>query len=564
MDESKSLDKLESIINLLDNDKVTAEELVEVLDVLTTTFKEADEELRERTENLQKELDSVRVESQENLKEESSIVREQLALLRESLNKLRNNLQTLELKHGKDGRDGVDGKDGKDADEEKIVKIATEKLQKDLPKFGEPIRDALELLTKDDRLDKSAVKGLENYVDEKRLNLAVSQLQSQTSFLINKPTYSKSEVDALIEGVEGSDVDSFNGRTGTVVPQSGDYTTTLVTEGTNLYYTDTRTRASISATSPILYNSTTGVISTSLTQYTDEMVDDRVASLVVAGAGITKTYDDVANTLTIASSITQYTDALARSAVGWTKSGTYIFPTTLTDFVGIGLNNPSYPLHLQNAVSGGRVAYFKSTDATSGNTQFVLDSATNFNSGMVWQENATDKIGLFYNSNASSGGRVADTFEIYSFVGSVPIFQIHQSAGANSFYINSNSNVGLGTATIDEKLHVVGNGKFVGQYHSLAYTLTDGATIALNWNNGNVQTVTLGGNRTFTFANPKEGARYVLKLTQDATGSRTVTWPTITWQGGAAPTLTTTANKTDLITLVYIGGVYYGASSINY
>lgn len=48
----------------------------------------------------------------------------------------------------------------------------------------------------------------------------------------------------------------------------------------------------------------------------DEFVDDRVAALVVAGTGITSTYSDVANTLTIATTITQYTDELAQDAVG--------------------------------------------------------------------------------------------------------------------------------------------------------------------------------------------------------------------------------------------------------
>jgi hypothetical protein len=43
-------------------------------------------------------------------------------------------------------------------------------------------------------------------------------------------------------------VASVFGRTGAVVAQSGDYTTTLVTEGTNLYYTDARSRAAISLT----------------------------------------------------------------------------------------------------------------------------------------------------------------------------------------------------------------------------------------------------------------------------------------------------------------------------
>ena len=69
--------------------------------------------------------------------------------------------------NGRDGRDGLDGKDGRDAidgkpaDEEKII----EKIEKDIPKLGEPIRDALELLKGDERLDKSAIKDLKEELE---------------------------------------------------------------------------------------------------------------------------------------------------------------------------------------------------------------------------------------------------------------------------------------------------------------------------------------------------------------------------------------------------------------
>jgi hypothetical protein len=55
-------------------------------------------------------------------------------------------------------------------------------------------------------------------------------------------------------------VSSVFGRTGAVVAQSGDYTTTQVTEGTNLYFTDVRARNAVSFTAGSgAYNSTTGV-----------------------------------------------------------------------------------------------------------------------------------------------------------------------------------------------------------------------------------------------------------------------------------------------------------------
>jgi phage-related tail fiber protein len=62
-------------------------------------------------------------------------------------------------------------------------------------------------------------------------------------------------------------------------------------------------------------NSPISISSLSVTDFA-EAVDDRVAALVVAGTGITATYNDPANTLTIASTITQYTDEQAQDAVG--------------------------------------------------------------------------------------------------------------------------------------------------------------------------------------------------------------------------------------------------------
>lgn len=44
-------------------------------------------------------------------------------------------------------------------------------------------------------------------------------------------------------------VTSFNGRSGAVTPQAGDYTTTIVAEGTNLYYTSARFNTAFSAKS---------------------------------------------------------------------------------------------------------------------------------------------------------------------------------------------------------------------------------------------------------------------------------------------------------------------------
>ena len=110
-----------------------------------------------------------------------------------------------------------------------------------------------------------------------------------------------------------------------------------------------------------------------------------------------------------------------------------------------------------------------------------------------------------------------------------------------------------------------------GQYGSLTYDAGNSSTaLTLDWNNGNTQLVTLTGNCTFTLSNPKDGFRYLIVLKQDGTGSRTVTWPSaVKWQAGTAPTLSTTAGKADLVTLVWMAGLgasgnYLAAANTDY
>lgn len=70
---------------------------------------------------------------------------------------------------------------------------------------------------------------------------------------------------------------------------------------------------------------------------------------------------------------------------------------------------------------------------------------------------------------------------------------------------------------------------------------------------GGYFTLVMGGNTTFAaFNNPSGGNEFLLELQQDGTGSRTATWnANVSWAGGTAPTLTTTANATDIISFTW-------------
>lgn len=93
-------------------------------------------------------------------------------------------------------------------------------------------------------------------------------------------------------------------------------------------------------------------------------------------------------------------------------------------------------------------------------------------------------------------------------------------------------------------------------------------TFALDWNNGQKQRATLTGNiTTLNITAPSVGGagNFMLKLIQDGTGGRTVTWPaSVRWSGGTAPTLSTGAGAIDLIGFYWDGTNYYGFFGLNF
>ena len=86
----------------------------------------------------------------------------------------------------------------------------------------------------------------------------------------------------------------------------------------------------------------------------------------------------------------------------------------------------------------------------------------------------------------------------------------------------------------------------------------DGATITFDLNESNTHYATLGGNRTIALSNPAVGQKFILRLQQDTTGGRTVTWfTTIKWDGATPPTLSTSGNRADLFGFLCTSGNQY-------
>lgn len=142
-------------------------------------------------------------------------------------------------------------------------------------------------------------------------------------------------------------------------------------------------------------------------------------------------------------------------------------------------------------------------------------------------------------SNSANALRVTNTG-----TGNSILVEDSSNPDSSPLAVDASGNMGLGTTSPSKKLHLSG-GAAIGDIA----TLTDGATITPDFNVSNHFEVTLAGNRQL--ANPSNlvaGQSGAIRIVQDATGSRTLSYGSY-WKfsGGTAPTLTTSANAVDIL-----------------
>ena len=92
------------------------------------------------------------------------------------------------------------------------------------------------------------------------------------------------------------------------------------------------------------------------------------------------------------------------------------------------------------------------------------------------------------------------------------------------------------------------------------------SSTTINWASGNQVRLAMDNSiTTLTLSNPRDGEHYLVKITQDVIGSKVIAWPAgIMWKGGSPPTLTSTGDAKDVVTLVYDGTEYLGDASLDF
>jgi len=101
----------------------------------------------------------------------------------------------------------------------------------------------------------------------------------------------------------------------------------------------------------------------------------------------------------------------------------------------------------------------------------------------------------------------------------------------------------------------------ITNYVETPYSANSSTAITLALTNGTVQIITLTGTCTITMPTAVSGKSFTLLLKQDATGSRTVTWSTVSWPSATAPTITSTASKIDKYVFISDGTSWFGSTA---
>jgi hypothetical protein len=151
---------------------------------------------------------------------------------------------------------------------------------------------------------------------------------------------------------------------------------------------------------------------------------------------------------------------------------------------------------------------------------------------------------------------------------SAPATQTYPGAGiansTGSAWGTSYTTSGSGTVVALNNTPTLTN-PTVTNYVETPYSANSSTAITIALTNGTVQIITLTGNATITMPTAVSGKSFIMFLKQDVTGSRTVTWSTVKWPAGTAPTITATASKQDIYSFFSDGTNWYGVTvSQNY
>jgi hypothetical protein len=217
-----------------------------------------------------------------------------------------------------------------------------------------------------------------------------------------------------------------------------------------------------------------------------------------------------------------------------------------------------------NAMLAGSIANAKLANSaiTIGTTAISLGSANTTLAGLTSVSSTAFTGALTGNATTATTLATSRNINGVAFNGSANI-TVTAAAGtltgatlASGVTASSLTSVGtLSSLTVSGTTSLTGATTFVGSAATTPAAVAFSATaMTIPCASSNVFTTTFTANVTVApaFSNLKDGQTINWFITQDATGSRTMTWPSsFKWPGGSAGVLSTAANSVDLLVATY-------------
>jgi hypothetical protein len=101
----------------------------------------------------------------------------------------------------------------------------------------------------------------------------------------------------------------------------------------------------------------------------------------------------------------------------------------------------------------------------------------------------------------------------------------------------------------------------VTNYVETLYSANTSTAITVDLANGTVQNLTLtAASVTITMPTAVAGKSFIIILSQDAIGSRSVTWSTVSWPSATPPSVTQTASRKDIFSFFSNGTSWFGTT----
>ena len=323
-----------------------------------------------------------------------------------------------------------------------------------------------------------------------------------------------------------------------------------------------------------------------------------IANSTGSAWGTSYTTTGTGTVLALATSPTFVTPVLGTPTSGNFSTGTFTWPTFNQNTTGTAANVTGVVAAAnggtgQSSYAVGDIVYASTTTALSKLADVATGNA--LISGGVGTAPSYGKIGLtthvsgtlpvanggtgltagtsggvlYYSATgtlASSAALTASTLLVGGGAGAAPTTTT-TATGVLTFLGTPNSSnlrtlltdeTGTGVAVFSDTPTIVN--PTVTNYVESPYSANSSTAITLDLANGTVQIITLTATTTITMPTAVAGKSFIMMLKQDATGSRTVTWTTVAWPGGTAPTITATASKQDIYSFFSDGSRWYGTT----